>query len=210
MQERKNTEERLDYIENELFSKNGDTYPSLFIGRFQMIENFIEFDLNKQLISTAYEKVLSNVEERNFKIIQDIKLVKLYSLTSNLVWYNQALKSYIDRKINFEPLISLMKKKNRYFYLCQLRLHQLQMEFSNDIELLFKQVIYSAYNSMIDSDDLSIGTAQNKPRIVKEHSEKVEEVNKQFKELSNKVNQFLKYKFPEDVFNVISNVKFNI
>ncbi len=206
----KNTDERLDHIENELFSKDGDKYPNLFIGRFQSVENFVEFDIDKQFILDRYEKVLSDVEERDFKIIQDIKLVKFYSLTTNLVWYNQSLKHYTGNKISFEPLISLMKNKNRYFYLCQLRFHQLRMEFGKDIELLFYQVIYSAYNSMINFDDLSISVLQDKPRIVKEHTVKVEEVNKHFKELSNKVNQFLKYKFPEDDFKFISDVKFNI
>ena len=210
MKERKNTDERLDYIENELFSKDGDKYPNIFIGRFQEVENFTEFELNKQIVLNSYEKVLSNVEERNFKIIQDIKLVKLYSLTCNLVWYNQALKYYTGRKMYSQPLISLMEKKKRYFHLCDLRLHQLKMEFGKDIEMLFRNVIVSAYNSMIDSDDLSIGTALDKPRIVNEHSSKVEEVNKLFKELSNKINQILKYKFPEDDFKIISDMQFSI
>ena len=159
----------------------------------------------------AYDVILSNVKERDFKIIQDIKLVKLCSLTCNLVWYNKALKSYNGHKINFEPLISLMEKKNRYFYLCKLKLHQAKLEFSKDIENLFFHVIASAYNSMIDTHNLEISTiADESPLIVKEHSVKVEEVNLSFKELCYRINEELTHKFPKTIIEPLANIQFTI
>lgn len=205
----KTTDERLDNIEGEIFIRSSYTNPDLLIRRFEEIESFTEFDLEKQLVLNAYELILSDVKEMDFKVIQDIKLVKLYSLTCNLVWYNNALKSYDGHHINFEPLISLMKKKNRYYYLCTLKLHQAKLEFGKEIEHLFKYVIGSAYNSMIDSQD--IGFKIGDPEmIVKEHSVKVEEVNQLFKELSNKVNDQLTHKFSDAMIETFSNLKFSI
>lgn len=205
----KTTDERLNNIEGEIFIRSSYTNPNLLIRRFEKIESFTEFDLEKQPVLNAYELILSNVKERDFKIIQDIKLVKLYSLTCNLVWYNNALKSYDGNHINFEPLISLMKKKNRYYYLCTLKLHQTKLEFGNEVETLFKYVIGSAYNSMIDSQDLGF-TMGDPKMMVKEHSVKVEEVNQLFKELSNKVNHTLTHKFSNALIDTFSNLKFSI
>lgn len=207
----KTLEEKVESLESEIFIRHSVTSPDLLIRRFEKIESFTEFDLEKQPVLNAYEIILSNIEERDFKIIQDIKLVKLYSLTCNLLWYNNTLKAYENNKIYFEPLITLMNKKNRYFHLCVIRLHQTKLEFGKDIELLFKQVIYSAYNSMIDSHDTSnFDFSKNVPLIVKEHSIKVEEVNLQFKELSNKVNQILTHKFTDDFLEIFSNLRFSI
>ena len=170
----KTLEERVELLENEIFIRHSVTNPDLFIQRFEKIESFTEFDLEKQPVLNAYEIILSKIEERDFKIIQDIKLVKSYSLTCNLMWYNNALKAYDGHRINFEPLISLMNKKNRYFYLCLLRLHQTKLEFGKDIELLFKQVIYSAYNSMIDSQSMDIlDLGRNAPLLLKNTQSKL-------------------------------------
>ena len=206
----KTLEERVESLENEIFIQHSVTNPDLLIRRLKKIESFTEFDLEKQPVLNAYEIILLN-KDKDFKIIQDIKLVKLYSLTCNLLWYNNSLKAYEKNKINFEPLITLMNKKNRYFYLCLLRLHQTKLEFRKDIELLFKQVIYSAYNSMIDVQSMDISNlSKNAPLIVKEHSIKVEEVNQQFKELSNVINQTLTHKFPYKFLEIFSNLKFTI
>ncbi len=207
----KTLEEKVELLENEIFIQHSVTSPDLLIRRFEKIESFTEFDLEKQPVLNAYDIILSDIKERDFKIIQDIKLVKLYSLTCNLLWYNNSLKAYDNNRINFEPLITLMNKKNRYFYLCFLRLHQTRLEFGKDIELLFKQVIYSAYNSMIDSHSTDIlDFNRNTPLIVKEHSIKVEEVNQQFKELTNEVNQILTHKFTDNFLGIFSNLRFSI
>lgn len=207
----KSLDERVKSLENEIFIRHSITNPDLLIHRFEGIESFTEFDLDKQPVLNAYEIIMSDIVSRDFETIQDIKLVKLYSLTCNLIWYNNALKSYTGHQINFEPLMTLMKKKNRYFYLCQLKLHQTKFEFEKDIELLFKQVISSAYNSMIDSQDMaSLDLGGDTPLIVKEHSFKVDEVNLQFKELSKQVNQHLKHKFSDESLQTFSNLTFII
>ena len=205
----KTTDERLEKIASEIFLRSTVTDPNLLVRRFEKVESFTEFDLEKQLVLNAYELILSVVKERDFKIIQDIKLVKLYSVTCNLVWYNNSLKSYDGSHINFEPLISLMKKKNRYYYLCLLKLHQSKLEFGKEIEHLFKNVIMSSYNSMIDSQDIG-HTLGDPEMVVKEHFVKVNEVNQLFKELSNKVNNKLTHKFPNELIETFSNLKFSI
>ena len=204
------TDEKLGNLEREVFDNPYESNPNSLIQRFKKIESFTEFDLDKQPVLTTYEDVLFN-KERTFKINQDIKLVKMYSLTHNLVWYNNSLKSYDGNRISFEPLITLMNKKNRYYYLCSLKLHQTRLEFGTDIEILFKCVINSAYNSMIDSQITNVmGGDRNTPLIVKEHSVKVDEVNCLFEELSVKVNLHLTHKFPEHILERFSQLQFNI
>ena len=203
-------DEKLGNLEREIFDNPYESNPNSLIQRFKKIESYTEFDLDKQLVLTAYEGILFNIKERTFKINQDIKLIKMYSLTHNLVWYNNSLKSYDGNRINFEPLITLMNKKNRYYYLCSLKLHQTRLEFGTDIEILFKNVIESAYNSMIDSQIISVmGGDRNTPLIVKEHSVKVNEVNCLFEELSVKVNLYLTHKFPENILERFSQLQFN-
>jgi len=204
-------DEKLDNLEREVFDNPYNLNPNLLIQRFKEIESFTEFDLGKQPVLAVYESVLLNIKKRTFEINQDIKLVKMYSLTYNLVWYNNTLKSYDGNKINFGPLITLMYKKNRYYYLCSLKLHQIKLEFDTDIETLFKYVINSAYNSMIDSQITSMmGYDRNTPLIVKEHSVKVDEVNHLFEKLGVKVNSSLTHKFPEDILAKFSQLQFNI
>jgi len=207
----KSIEERIDALEQEIFLQYSVTNPNLLIRRFEKIESFTEFDLDKQPVLNAYEIILSKIKEKDFKIIQDVKLVKLFSVTCNLVWYNNALKGYSGSHISFEPLMTLMNKKNRYFYLSLLKLHQLKFEFGIDLELQFKHIIYSAYNSMIDSHGTGIlGSGSNTPLVVKEHTVKVDEVNTMFKELSTSVNEILTHKFSPGYFDVISGLKFSI
>ncbi len=104
-----------------------------------------------------------------------------------------------------------MRKKNRYHYLCLLKVHQLKLEFGHEIEVMFKHVIMSSYNSMIDSQSMDIlDSGRDTPLIVKEHSVKVDEVNQLFKELSNKVNDQLSHKFPNDMLETFSNLQFTI
>lgn len=204
-------DEKLDNLEREVFDNPYNLNPNLLIQRFKEIESFTEFDLGKQPVLAVYEDILTNIKRRTFEINQDIKLVKMYSLTHNLVWYNNILKNYDGDKINFEPLITLMHKKNRYYYLCSLKLHQIKLEFDTDIETLFKYVINSAYNSMIDSQITSMmGSDKNIPLIVKEHSVKVDEVNHLFEELGVKVNSSLTNKFPEDMLDMFSRLQLSI
>ena len=201
-------EERIKAIEKEIFLTHSFTNLNLLVRRLEKAESFTEYDLENQPILIAYQNILSKIEKRDFKIIQDVKLIKLYSLTYNLVWYNNALERYIGNEINFEPLISLMNKKNRYFNLNLLKLYQIQLEYGKDLESLFKQVVHHTYNSIIDSENTNF--EQNTPLIVKEHSIKVDKVNLLFKELSDRVNRYLTHKFPDKVLDIISSLQFTI
>lgn len=203
------TEESLGKIKSLGFGIT-DLPSDFWSSHYQKISYFEEFDLEKQPVLSAYEQVLLHVKERNFDVVQDVKLVKLYSLTYNLVWHNNELKKYVGSNIDFASLVTLMDHKNSYYDLCRSQLRQLKFEFDSDVEKLFKYVIDSAYNSIINSQDLNLSHSKNEPSEIIEHTVSVDKVNRMFQELGIMVNDKLTHKFDKDLLESFAILKFSI
>lgn len=207
MKKLENAKEVLEKIQGDVYPRNTVTDPNLLIRRFERVENFTMFDIEKQPILQLYQKLASENPQDDLKSIQDFKLVKLFSLIYKLVWYNNALLHYKEHKITFSPLIGLMNKKNRLNQLCKLKIYEHAGEINPNLEQKMSYLVVICYDSMIDSQDLSIGVDEP-DMMVKEHSVKVSEVNEKFKELVFEINDFLTIKFPDDVCEKISNLEY--
>lgn len=200
----------LEKLEGDIYPRNTVTNPNLLIRRFENIENFTMFDIDKEPILFLYKQLILQNPQPDFKSTQDFKLVKLLSLIYKLMWYNNSLLSYNGSKIYFEPLITLMNKKNRLNQLCKLKIHEYSGEINLELEQKMDYLVGMCYNSMIDSQDPSTFGIGDPDMMVKEHFVKVSEVNDKFKELFSEINDFLTVKFPDDNGESISNLKFSI
>jgi len=198
----------IEALESDIVLRNTVTNPNLLIRRFESVENFTMFDIDKQPILLVYQKLISE-NSTDFKSTQDIKLIKLFSLVYNLIWFNNSLLHYKGSKINFHPLINLMNKKNRYYYLCKLKVYEYTAEIDLNLELKIKKLVDMSYNSMIDTQDPSIQIGDPQ-MVVEEHFVKVTELNEKFKELFTQVNDSLSVKFPNSQCELISNLQYSI
>ncbi len=203
-----NAKEVLEKIQGDVYPRNTVTDPNLLIRRFERVENYTMFDIEKQPILQLYQKFAYENSQTDLKSVRDFKLVKLLSLIYKLVWYNNSLLYYKERKITFSPLIGLMDGKNRLNQLCVLKIYEYAGEINPNLEQKMSNLVAICYNSMIDSQDLSIGIGEP-DMMVKEHSVKVSEVNEKFKELVFEINNFLTAKFPEDECEKISNLEYS-
>jgi len=209
MDELTRTKEELEQLQSEIIPRNTVTNPNLMIRRFENIENYTMFDIDKQPILALYLKLVSVKSQTDLKSIQDFKLIKLLSLIYKLVWYNNSLLYYNGQKIKFEPLITLMKDKNRLNRLCKLKIHESLGEINLVLEQKMAYLVDICYNSMIDSQEMKIGLG-DPDMIVKEHFVKVLEVNEKFKQLVSEINDFLTTKFAEEECEKIANLKYSI
>lgn len=200
----------LEKIEDDLYPRNTRTDPSLFIRRFESIENYTLFDIDKEPVLFLYKQLISKNPQTDFKLMTDFKLVKLLSLIYKLMWYNNSLLYYKGSKIYFEPLITLMNKKNRLNYLCKLKIHEYYGEINLELEQKMDYLVAMCYNSMIDSQDPTTFGIGDPDMMVKEHFVKVSEVNDKFKELFSEINDFLTIKFPDKACTIISELKIPI
>lgn len=203
------TKEELEQLQSEIIPRNTVTNPDLMIRRFESIENYTMFDIDKQPILALYLKLVSVKPQTDLKSIQDFKLIKLLSMIYKLVWYNNSLLHYSGQKIKFEPLDTLMKKKNRLNRLCKLKIHESLGEINLELEQKMAYLVDICYNSMIDSQEMKIGLG-DPDMIVKEHFVKVSEINEKFKQLVFEINDFLTTKFVEEECEKIANLKYNI
>lgn len=203
------SKKELEQLESDIYPRNTVTNPNLLIRRFESIENYTMFNIDKQPILQLYQKLVSDNPNANFKSVQDMKLIKLFSLVYNLMLFNNALLYYKGNKINFEPLINLMNKKNRYNQLCKLKVYEYAGEIDFNLENKIGNLVALCYNSMIDSQDIGIMVGDPE-MVVKEHFIKVADINEKFKELFVEVNDFLSVKFPDDQCKAISNLQYNI
>jgi len=154
-------------------------------------------------------KTLVSKSQTDLKSIQDFKLVKLFSLVYKLVWYNNSLLYYNGQKIYFEPLITLMNDKNRLNQLCRIKIYEYTGEINLNLEHKIANLVASCYNSIGDSQDLSMGVVEP-DMMVKEHSVKVSEVNEKFSQLVFEINDFLTVKFPDEECDKISKLEYPI
>ncbi len=202
------TKEELEKLAMEIIPDNRITNPDLFNRRFEKIENYTMFDIEKQPIIIIYQKLTSNKPSSDFKSIQDLKLVKLLSLVYKLVWYNNTLLKYNGERTKYEPLGKIMIKKNRLYYLSKLKIVESGGEANLILEQKMDSLTSMCYNSMIDSQVMEI-SSREPDMEVKEHFVKVSEVNKKFKEIFSEINDFLTVKFPENEIEKITNLRYD-
>lgn len=206
MNELKKAKEELDHVQSDIYPRNTVTDPNLLIRRFESIEEYTMFDIEKQPLFRLYQKLNVENPQADLKSMQDYKLVKLLSLLYKLVWYNNSLLHYNGQKITFQPLINLMNKKSRLNQLCRLKIYESSGEISLNFEQKMNLLVAKCYNSMIDSQDIGFKIG-DPDLIVKEHTVKVSEVNAMFKELFLEINEFLTVKFPEDSLDSITDLR---
>lgn len=210
MSDLKKAKNELEKLEMEFFPDNRMTNPDLFNRRFESVENYTMFDMDKQPILYLYKQLIFGKPQSNLKSIQDFKLMKLLSLVYKLIWYNNSLLQFNGSRLKFEPLITLMKKKNRLQYLCALKIYESAGEISLEFEQKLSDLVANCYNSMIDSQVMEISNKEPDMEV-KEHFVKVSDVNERFKELFTEINDdFLTIKFPNEVSEKICGLKLSI
>jgi len=206
MNELETAKDELEEVRTDIYPRTTLSDPNLLIRRFENIEDYTMFDIDKEPIFHLYQILNVENQQTDLKSMQDYKLVKLLSLLYKLVWYNNSLLHYNGTKITFEPLINLMNKKKRLNQLCRLKIFEASGEINLNFEIKMKALVGNCYNSMIDSPDLSIMMGEP-DLIAKEHTVKVSEVNKMFKELFLEINDFLTVKFPEESCKSITDLE---
>ena len=191
-------EDKVEKIYEELFPENTITSPSNFFRRFEAVEKFTLFELEKNYnIFNRYRIKFKPWTKLDFKQITDFKLVKIFSLVSELVRLNNLLFGYNDHtyyvgetKTKFGPLSDIIYSKERLEKLCRVKMYDIQGEIDLKIELMMDALIAMCYNSMISSQRLDMSIYE--PNLyVKEHDVKVVEIDKMFLKLKSAVNEFL-------------------